>query len=124
MNVQRRGYIAAEILLALSLLAGLGALLTGALITYHRNRSEYVARRQALWAAGAQLQRLVAGAPLDAPSPDHLLPDNVSCRIETVPASAPWDGMQRVTITAEAIHSRGRKVRESVSVYLPMEAHR
>jgi type II secretory pathway pseudopilin PulG len=124
MNMQRKAYVGMEAVLALVLLGILGALLTGALLSWQRTRGDYVARRQAIWAAGAQLQRLMAGAPVDAPLPEHLLPDGVTCRVEVVPAGTPWDGMRHVTVTAEATGSRLRKVRESVSAYLPMEAPR
>jgi prepilin-type N-terminal cleavage/methylation domain-containing protein len=118
-DAARHGWTLIELVVAIGLMALLAGLATDVLFEYRQSRNEVLQREALAWAASAQWERIVAGAPADLPPPEGVLPEGVSLHAQTQPGEGQWKGLTRVTVTATATVWRGKELREQVSGFIP-----
>lgn len=111
-----------EVVTALTLLAMITALSAEGLFRYRRSRNDMLKKQMLILAASSQLDRIAAGAPLDLPPPDGILPQGVSIVAVGETGQGDWQGLRRVTVTASVTAGDGREIREQISRYFAAEA--
>ena len=120
-KIRPRGIMAAEIVVSVAIMAMMAALAARAVHDYFHARDCDTWYRAVAWAADAQWQRCRAGAPVDSRPPADLVPDRITFQTRVEPGRGPWQGFNHVTVTAGAIASRGKRIEERVSGYMPAE---
>jgi len=115
----RHGWTLIELVVGIALLALLAGLATDVVFEYRQSRNEMLQREMLVWAASAQWERIMAGAPADLPPPEGMLPEGVSLQAQTQPGEGQWKGLTRVTVTATATAWGGKELREQVSGFIP-----
>ncbi len=118
------GFIVAEVLVSLGLLALLMVLLFELTESYRKSRDYYLLDQSLRWAVEGQVDRLRAGAPLDAEPPPELLPKGARMTVTAEPGVGPWERTVRVIVSASAQLKRGPLAQCRMVVYLPEEAAR
>ncbi len=118
-DAARHGWTLIELVVAIGLMALVAGLATDVLFEYRQSRNEVLQREALAWAASAQWERIVAGAPADLPPPEGVLPEGVSLQAQTQPGEGQWKGLTRVTVTATVTIWRGKELREQVSGFVP-----
>ena len=117
----RRGFTTVDVMVGLAILLLLGTLTTNAVLSYYQVRTEQHRRLAATWAAAGQMDRYMAGAPLDSKPPEGLWSERITLKTEIEAGAGQWQGFRRVTVIATARMSGGRAIHEQVSGYLPGE---
>ena len=112
------GFIFAELVTALALF---GIIVAGMAVTLHGfgmfNRYQW-ARRRCTAAAAAQLDSITAtDAPIPAEDAERLWPE-VETSLERSAAEPPWDGLDRVQVTAATTTAGRRRVAVELTRYL------
>ena len=120
-DTRRRGVLATDVVASIVLMGLIAALTAKGAIDYHHLRDHYTFRQAAAWAADAQWQRYRAGAAIDSPPPDGLIPETITLETTVEPGHGGWQGFRRVTVVATARLPTGQYVHEEVSGYLPGE---
>jgi len=115
----RHGWTLIELIVAIGLIAMIAGLATDVLFEYRQSRNEVLKREMLVWAASAQWERIVAGAPADLPPPEGLLPEGVSLQTQSRPGEGRWTGLTQVTVTATTRAWGGKELREQVSGFIP-----
>ena len=115
----RHGWTLIELIVAIGLIAMIAGLATDVLFEYRQSRNEMLKREMLVWAASAQWERIIAGAPADLPPPEGALPEGVSLQARTQPGEGQWKGLTRVTVTATTTAWGGKELREQVSGFIP-----
>ncbi len=117
--VTRTGFIMLELAVALFVVGVLVILAAGTITEYARTRDHYAWREAATWAAEAQLQRLLAGAPRDSRPPSGSLPNEITLAQHAAPGQGPWTGFDLITVTATVTREHHKPIHESARFYLP-----
>jgi hypothetical protein len=99
-RTRQGGFLTADLIVATSLLGLIIMVLTVSLVRFARFNHYQWARQRCTAAALAQLDCLTATASLiDAKELERLWP-GVDVAVERTPAEAPWEGLDRVQVTA------------------------
>ena len=118
----RRGFMLAEFVVAMTLLAMLVAATAQMSASYQKARARYAWRQAAAWAADAQWQRCFNGAPLDSLPPDGLISPEIELRTEVKPGGGRWAGCDLLTVTARIELRHQRPIIENVSGFISRRA--
>jgi len=118
----RRGSIAVETGVGLSIILVLVLLTADTVFDYGRVRDECLWRQAAIWAASGQLQRIQSGASLESQPPAGILSDRISLKTVAEPGVGPWEGFRRVTVTATVSPAPRGQLHEKVCGYVRVEA--
>jgi type II secretory pathway pseudopilin PulG len=113
-----RGFVWAEVVISIPIIALLVALSAAGLTQYYRFRCQATARQAAAWAAAAQLQRYQAGAALGSSPPPGMLSAEITLKTVAKPGQGQWQGFQLVTVTAAYSLADRQTVREQISGYI------
>lgn len=119
--IRRRGVLIIESAVALTVLGVITALAINATFGFAKAQSQYHHRMAAAWAADAQMQRYLAGAPIDSSPPEGSLPEGVILSTTVEPGTGTWKAFDLVTISASIQPKHGNAITESVRCYLRRE---
>jgi len=118
---QHRAIIATEVVIAVALAMLVAVLAADAFFSYQKALGVDDWSRAVRWAAEGQLQRYQAGAELDSLPPAGVILDAITLETAHAPGEGRWKGLERITVTAEALAPSGRTVRAQISGYVARE---
>ncbi len=119
---RRTGFILLELAIALFVVTVLTGATAYTLMHFGKTRAHYAARQTAAWAADGQLQRLMAGAPLDSLPPDGTLSADVQLTTRHEPGAGSWSAMTLVCVQAHVTPKYAQPITEQACGYVPVEA--
>ena len=105
---RRRAFNTIDVMMGMAILLLLGTLTTIMVLSYYQVRTEQHRRLAASWAAAGQLDRYMAGAPVDSKPPPGLWSDRITLKTEVQAGAGQWQGFRHVTVVATVQMSGGR----------------
>ncbi len=122
-KLRRRGTFLVEAAASVAVLSIVVGLALTATLQFAKVQDHYHKRMAASWAAEAQMERYIAGAPIDSLPPEGTVAENISLETKIAPGTGQWEQFTLVTVTAQIENRRGKPVIESVRCFLPQEAN-
>ncbi|NLX12805.1 MAG: type II secretion system protein [Phycisphaerales bacterium] len=118
---RRRAFLYVEVITSIMILGLLAMVVGSTVLQARRTRGHYYWRQAAAYAIEAQLQRYRAGAAIDSPPPDGLVPDEIDLRTNVEPGTGDWEGFTLVTVTATVHRPAMPDIHERLSGYIDTE---
>jgi type II secretory pathway pseudopilin PulG len=118
---RQKAFITIEVAVALMVLGLLTAMTAQLIATYRNTLDHYAMRQVAVWAADAQLQRVLMGAPIDSQPPAGMISDRVKLETRMEPGTGEWAGCDCVTVLARVERKGKSPIVETVSAYVVRE---
>ncbi len=114
-----RGFIVVELAGGIVIVLLVTAALLHVAIKYVEARDVVTTERSLRHAAQAQLERYRAGASIDSPLPEGVLPEDAKLTTHAEPGEGPWHGMTKVTVQASIAPRRGPVRSVTLAGYIP-----
>jgi type II secretory pathway pseudopilin PulG len=110
-----------ELAIALFVVAVLAGATAYTLMHFAQTRAHYALRQTAAWAADGQLQRLMAGAPLDSLPPEGTISSGIELTIRHQGGDGVWSSMTLVCVQATVTPRHAKRVVEEACGYVTTE---